>query len=95
MLRAVLLLELSTLSLHYHPEVAAKHQKNIEELMFSIGLISGLLSGHSRTFNFDRRKKFYKIGCKILKECLILIKVPPLACKRGEGYQNVNIQHNK
>jgi hypothetical protein len=53
MLRAVLLLELSTLSLHYHPEVAAKHQKNIEELMFSIGLISGLLSGHPRTFNFD------------------------------------------
>jgi hypothetical protein len=29
------------------------------------------------------------------KGCLILIKVPPLACKQGEGHQNVNIQHNK
>jgi hypothetical protein len=58
-------------------KVAAKHPKNIEELRFSIGLIYRLLPGYSRTFNFDRRKKFYKIGCKILKECLILKKYRP------------------
>jgi transposase len=58
-------------------KVTAKHPKNIEELRFLIGLISGLLSGPSRTFKFDRRKKFYKICCKILKECLILKKYRP------------------